>query len=162
MNPVRIKLNTSIWTLLTGCLLISLSCTDGIIYHRFCPVPAEGWDRNDTLCFEPILSDSIAPLEIAIEVRHTDRYPYQNLWIDIGQNLADSSIWQNDRIELQLTDSTGNWSGIGNATNLYVYNTTYYTIYPKHSGKRKIQIAPIMKDSTLHQITDVGILIQKK
>lgn len=162
MKSIRTKLNTGIRTLLAGCILISLSCTDGVIYHRFCPIPSEEWDRNDTLSFEPLLSDSVTPIEIAIEVRHTDRYPYRNLWIGIGQNLADSSIWQNDRIELQLADSSGNWSGTGNATNLYVYNTTYRTIYPKHSGKRKIQIVPIMKDSTLHHITDIGIRIQKE
>ena len=35
-----------------GSLFFLLSCISGTVFHSYKPLPAEGWERGDTVCFD--------------------------------------------------------------------------------------------------------------
>ena len=144
-------------------VLLATSCIkQNTAYHNFQSVPSNmEWSKRDTLFFQPIFTDSLTPYQLFIEVRHTDRYRYQDLWAEISHNLADSNVWQKDTLRFMLCNPQGEWAGTGNATNLYVYTHRYGTITPKHTGVRKVYITSLMKDSVLRNISDIGINLIK-
>ena len=143
-------------------ILLTTSCIKHTVYHQYQSVPSNmEWSKQDTLSYQILLPDSLKPYHLAFEIRHTDRYPYQDLWAEINQNLTDSNVWEKDTIRFKLCNSQGNWAGEGNAANLYVYTHPSGTFTPKQTGLRKVFITSLMKDSVLKNISDIGIKIER-
>lgn len=68
--------------------VLLMGCQQGVVYDEFKSLPASGWDADSALLFEPIIADTMGGYEVQIIVRHTERYPYQNLWlfVDVKQD----------------------------------------------------------------------------
>ena len=91
-----------------------------------------------------------------IYVRHTDRYPYQNMWLFMGS--SDSVV--TDTIEFYLADDRGIWlgnRGNGHISMPIIYATNYrfdtlgtYSIYVRHG----------MRTSQLPGITDITLEVK--
>lgn len=145
--------------MLFSCVLTT-SCIRHTIYHHYESVSLlHGWRSTDTLNYNIQLKDSMKPINLSLEIRHTDRYPYQDLWLQVTHNLTDSTVWEKDTLHLTLCNAKGNWNGTGGATNLYVYNQPIETLIPQNSGKRELRISSLMSDSVLNNISDIGIRI---
>ena len=75
------------WTSCSGCLdglngdysAVKVDSASGVVYDHFIALPDRGWDREDSAVFELPLFERDADLDVTITVRHTNRYPYQNL-----------------------------------------------------------------------------------
>lgn len=64
-----------ITVLLTGCE------NNPTVFHRYQAIPIQGWKRKDTLSFT--IPDTLTGnrYELEIGLRHTEMYPYRDLWI---------------------------------------------------------------------------------
>lgn len=136
-------------------LLLISSCTN-TTYHKYNPVPEKGWGKLDTLKFE-VPKTIKQPLDIKIDVRHDQRYPYRDLYLTVKENLTDSTQYRTETIHIKLTDKSGDWNGSGWS---YVLQSShdYKTIrYPQLSENSRIEIYPYMKDSLLVGIRDIGV-----
>ena len=80
-------LHEVIWTSCSGCLdsfggdygTLKVDSASGVVYDQFIALPDRGWDKRDSAVFELPLFERDADLDVTISVRHTNRYPYQNL-----------------------------------------------------------------------------------
>lgn len=76
-----------LWTSCSGCLddfgtdysTLKIDSASGVVYNHFIALPDRGWDKSDSAVFELPLFERDADLNVTISVRHTNRYPYQNL-----------------------------------------------------------------------------------
>ena len=76
-----------LWTSCSGCLdsfsgeytTVKVDSASGVVYDHFIALPDRGWDKEDSAIFELPLFERDADLDVTITVRHTNRYPYQNL-----------------------------------------------------------------------------------
>lgn len=146
---------------LIGCFLLLLTaCQGNTSYHSYQPIQIEGWYRHDTLtyyldsCYTEGLID-----KLQIGIRHTDSYPYQDLWIGI-LTIAKDSITreQTDSIHLFLADSNGVWEGTGiGETRVFIHEKTFPLKIDSIIG---IKVFHLMKEQPLKGINDVGICIK--
>ena len=143
----------------TGCLFLLLlfaftSCEKDMVYHRYQPIPFEGWNRKDTLIY--VLPGGLTGKTYRLEmgIRHNETYPYRDLWIEIYHLLIPYGT--HERLHLYLADETGNWKGKGNAGSLYQYTASGFTLNLQ-PGDSILQIVHIMETDLLEGITDVGI-----
>lgn len=126
------------------------SCTRSTIYQASYSVSRLGWSSDSVLTFAIPAPDQVQPYELILNIRHTENYPYQNLW-----------LFMNDTIEIYLADDRGRW--LGNSKNglvempvlldeNYVFSTdtTYITV--RHG----------MRDSLLRGITDIMLSVYGK
>ncbi len=86
---------------------------------------------------------------LEIGLRHTDAYPYRDLWLNVNQ----------DTVHIYLTDSVGHWKGKGIGELRSLIQTVSFS-HQKDSIK-DIRITHIMTDKTLIGIHDIGIRIAK-
>ena len=145
----------NILILITSLLLVG--CQGGIIYTAFKTLPNTGWEADSSLCYQPVITDSIVDCQMQITIRHTDAYPYQNLWlfVDIEQ---DSLLLTRDTIECYMANERGEWLGGGLTVHeLPLLYSDHYLF--TNSGEYRISITQGMRNDTLTGIKEVGVKI---
>ena len=126
------------------------------MYSTFHSVPLNGWNADSVLTYTWSIDDTASTYQIIIDVRHTELYPYQNLWFFIEKPLS-----QTDTIEFYLADDRGQWLGKG--YNGYIEMPVLYEeAYRFDSiGEYTMTIQQGMRMERLRGITDVGVIISK-
>lgn len=139
-------------------ILLLASCSTKTQFSEFQTIPFSGWNKDSVLsyCFDAAKLSN--PCDILICVRHTETYPYQNMWLFCALE-KDSTIILRDTLEFYLADDRGKWLGNG-GLKLYempVLFAQYYQL--PDSGQCTFTIQQGMRDENLHGIRDIGLII---
>ena len=143
------------------CLIcvVFLSCRGNSHYYHSETIPAKGWDLNETLYFQDSLRDDVAEkMHFEVNLRHTNMYPYQNLWMYIRTRTSDGTN-RLDSINWTLSEPSGRWLGSGWGS-LYSLSQRLPDLSIKKTfGTRwfSIEVQHGLQDQTLPGIDDVGI-----
>ncbi|MBQ9340156.1 MAG: gliding motility lipoprotein GldH [Paludibacteraceae bacterium] len=142
-------------------LSILCSCTRGVMYSHYENVPCDGWHADSVLKYDICPTDSVSPYIIAIDIRHNEQYPFQNIWL-FADLYADSVFVQRDTLEYYLADHRGEWLGSGfgrlkNMSCLWLSNTTLPPADTMH-----IYISHGMRCDTLTGVEAVGVTIEEQ
>ena len=106
--------------------------------------------------FDFVIEEKKAAYDIIFYVRHTERYPYQNMWLFVQDNRQHS-----DTIEFYLADDRGRWLGDkhhGFFEMPVLYESNYH--FPD-TGHYSLSVGHAMRDTLLRGVTDVGVEILK-
>lgn len=151
--------NNIFLTLATLILMCSCSYNPNS-YSCFSDIdPIEGWQYGRTFVYLPEIADSMARGELALLVRHTNDYPYSNLWVELEtQQPGDSghvSIHR-DSICITLADIYGKWYGRGQGTTFEKIDTLYldYVL----TNRAPIRLRHIMRPERIAGIEKVGLI----
>jgi len=130
------------------------SCSGDIVYSRFFPISSEQWDADSTVCFDYAVPDTAGDYRMIIYMRHTERYPYQNMWLFVGDSL------HTDTIEFYLADDRGQWLGDRNHGFIEMPVLLEENKHFSDTGIYHMQIRHGMRDSVLRGVTDIGLEIR--
>lgn len=153
--------------LLLFLLPLFAACRQGVVCHRYCSIPDEGWDSSDTLCFDVGMKDSLGHYALSVEVRNRNDYPYRNLGLRLllslpcGKDTLSPVLPPQEteyRLNLTLADTLGNWNGSG-CGGLYSSSFPVSRFTVGHAGICRIRIVSDMPDEVLKGINDIGIKI---
>lgn len=114
------------------------------------------WDYAEPVMLRvDTLRDSVtAPGILTLTIRHTNGYPYSNLWLEIARMEGDS-ITSLDTLDVTLADAFGKWRGHGSGPSLQLTDTVASgTELHMHETFR---LRHIMRTDTLHGIEQIGI-----
>lgn len=123
-------------------------------YSDFASIPDYGWRYDDTVTFVTQKAEG----ELRVAVRHSIRYPYRNIWLEVTRTGPDSaSVPVRDTVELELADPFGLWKGTG----IGPTRQREAIVAPKVSvdSGTSIAIRHIMRLDTLPLIEQTGIFI---
>lgn len=95
---------------LTACLVLT-ACNQGELYERLVNIPKGQWQRSYVPQFKFEISDTNRYYKVYVVVRHTNNYPYRNVWMNIGIAYPQDSI-KTQQFELPLAASD-KWLGVG-------------------------------------------------
>lgn len=147
-------------------LLLLCSCTQRTIFSEYHSLPRNGWDADSAICFAFATPDTINNYDIIVSIRHTQHYPYQNMWLFVDESSVNrfSEAPYNtttDTIEFYLADERGKWlgNGYGNIREmpvLYQHNITFPS-----SDTISLCIRHAMRDNELHGVDKIGMQIVK-
>lgn len=132
------------------------SCRKGVVYSEFIAIPSGEWHEDALPEFVFNIEDKEAAYDLLLYVRHTERYPYQNMWLFVQDNRQHS-----DTIEFYLADDRGRWLGDkhhGFIEMPVLYESNYH--FPD-TGKYCISVQQGMRDSVLRGVMDIGVEIVK-
>lgn len=152
-------LNLFAAVLLAFCILSSCSDPNGV-YDRNTEIVHHNWSYlNNVKCDVKIDDPSIA-YNLYFNLRVTGDYKYSNLFVLLhvsGPKLKGKIM----RYELPLATNTGQWLGSGSG-NLYSYQIPFETNY-KFPGKGNyhFEIEQNMRDNPLHEVSDVGLRVER-
>ncbi len=150
---MRIKV-IGYWLMVIGCLAFT-SCQKDIVFSQFVSIPSGEWGNEELANFDYTISDKDADYRMLIYVRHTERYPYQNMWLFVDNGA------RRDTIEFYLADDRGQWLGDrhhGFIEMPVLFEQNYH--FPD-TGMYHMAIQHGMRDSVLRGVMDIGVEIVK-
>ena len=133
-----------------------IGCVQTPFYSEYQDIPVFGWDADSALTYTWSIDDTATTYRILIDVRHTEFYPYQNLWFFINRPLS-----LKDTIEFYLADERGQW--LGKKCGGYIKMPVLYEEAYKFDsiGDYTMTIQQAMRTERLKGITDVGVIVSK-
>ena len=147
-NLYILIIGLSVW------LLSSCSAGD-IVYSRFSPIPSEKWQADSIVRFDYHIDDAAATYRMLVYVRHTERYPYQNMWLFVGNAL------HRDTIEFYLADDRGQWLGDSHQGFIEMQVLLAENRHFSDTGSYYMEVQHAMRDTLLRGVTDIGLEIIK-
>lgn len=140
--------------------LLFLACDPGRVYEENLEVENASWKIDDVKKFDFQIQDTTSLYNVYLNIRNTNDYPYQNLYLFIEMT-SPSNKYFKDTVEVVLADSKGKWkgSGIGNIW------TNQIPLLEKvrllESGEYMIEVTQGMRHESLEAISDVGVRVEK-
>lgn len=143
----------SITIFILGCLCFLTSCRNDIVYSQFSAIPSEKWAVDSVAHFDYVIADAEADYRILVYVRHTERYPYQNMWLFLDNGT------RRDTIEFYLADDRGRWLGDRNHGFIEMPVLIEENYHYQDTGMYQMTISHGMRDSLLRGVKDIGLEI---
>jgi gliding motility-associated lipoprotein GldH len=149
---------------LVPCAFLLSSCSTIDIYEKTVAVPEHQWSSNYKPEFQFEIKDNTVPYNVFFVIRHTEKYNYNNIFINLSSKQAatDSSITQ--RLDLTLATNEKGWLGTG-MDDIYEQRMKLSpeagTFFPK-PGTYTFTLEQIMREQPLEHVMNVGIRIEKK
>jgi gliding motility-associated lipoprotein GldH len=135
------------------------SCQEIDLTEQSVSIPNFEWKNNFNATGSFQIKDTNSTYKIFIVIRHTDAYAYNNIWLNIGLQIAgEKMIYQKQNLKLG-SDATG-WEGIGMNDIWETRNEIAKTTLK--AGKYNFDISQIMRDNPLLQVISVGLRIEKQ
>lgn len=149
---------------LAACSLQLSSCTTIDLYEKTVPVPKHEWSSSFKPQFKFTITDTSSPYQVYIILRHTDRYNYNNIWLNL-YTLAPGGATQKVQYELPLASKEKGWLGTA-MDDIYehriVITPQNQNFYFQKSGDYTFTLEQIMREDPLQQVLDVGLRLEKK
>lgn len=136
------------------------SCKQANLYERIQNVPKAEWSSDFKPSFSFDIQDTAAFYNLYVTIRHTNTYPFNNIWLMANLQLpGDSSKEQ--KLDLTLA-GTDKWLGIG-MDDIYEHRIPLTTrpIQFKRSGTAVFSLQNIMRQDPLPGVMQVGFRIEK-
>ncbi len=136
---------------------------------QFIDIDPQGWLYGQKLTFEPG-ADSVfirparhIPVSnehshIELTVRHSDAYPYSNLWVELAYPTGDTVVC--DTFNLVIADRYGKWLGNGTGPSYQKRDTLVTRL--RVNDNPHLTLRHIMRVDTLREIEQVGMRMLKR
>ena len=88
------------------------ACDSSQVYEENIEIPNGLWNSGEPIGFKFIIEETSVPYNVYINVRNTNLYPTNNLWLFVT-SISPSGKQQKDTVEFILADDKGQWYGSG-------------------------------------------------
>ena len=154
MSPKRLLLLLAPFTL---CLA---ACTTADLYEKTVPLPNHEWKSDYKPEFNFTITDSTALYQPFFVIRHTEKYNYNNIWINLLFQLPGDTL-RTEMHEIPLATNERGWLGKG-MDDIYEHRhqLTQRPIALK-AGSYKFMLENVMREDPLKHVLNVGIRVEK-
>ena len=87
-------------------LLVFISCNNNIVFDDYQTFENQTWNTEDGVFFIYSVTDTVCKNKIAVKIRHTTDYEFQNLFLLVKTEKIDT-------VELMMSNKEGKWLGKG-------------------------------------------------
>lgn len=150
---------------LVCCCLIFASCDDNRIYDVYKSLPNE-WHKDSVVTFNIKAPDSINPYNLFINLRNTNDYKFNNLYLIVEMHFPHGKIVK-DTLQYRMAEPNGEFLGTGFTD--VKENKLWYKegVVFNENGQYTIKIQQAMRENSqvkgvenLEGITEVGFRIE--
>lgn len=124
-------------------------------FSDFRDIPPAGWNYVHPFTFTPHIQDSVATGTLVLAVRHTNEYPFRNLYVEVSY-LTPDSITHRDTVNVMLADVYGNWLGSGLGTSFQKADTISRSFQLMDSTA--ITLRHVMRPDPVTGLEQIGLL----
>ncbi len=139
------------------------ACMPAPHYEKSEAIPANAWNYNFRPVFTFDIKDSNASYRPYFIIRHTQAYPYNNLWMWLYIKAPGDTVAKKARINVVLSEPSGKWLGRG-MSEIYEQRMPIEladSINLSKPGTWSIQLEQNMRLNPLPEILHVGIRVEK-
>jgi len=143
------------------CALYLVSCTSIDLYEKSVPIPQHKWKNSFKPSFTFTIKDSTVPYQLFFVLRHTDKYNYNNIYINLVATLPGQDTAITIRRDLTLATDEKGWLAEG-MDDIYEHRIKLGEPQPLKAGNYTFTIEQIMREEPLENVLDAGLRIEKK
>lgn len=142
-------------------VLVSLfACDRTRVYEEWQDMKHNQWHADSVCTFTFEVQDSLLLYDLNFGIRHTNLYPYQNIWLIIDVEGGKNEFVYQDTIQMVLANKNGKWFGKRSAS-IYTYASSLYRQLPFYSaGGYTFRIQHGMRKETLNGVSSIGFRIE--
>ena len=165
LKPLFFLLAKKPFLLIIFCVLLLAACAKIDLYEKVVAVPGQAWQSSYKPSFTFDISDTTAPYQLFLNLRHNNRYGYNNIWVKVHRQSPDGKV-STVPYELQLANNEKGWLAEG-MDDLYAHRIPLTppandTFYFNRAGKYTFTIEHTMREDPLQHMMNVGLRIEKK
>ena len=147
------------------CALLFATCTSVELFEKTANIPGHSWKNSYQPSFTFSIKDTASPYELFLILRHTDKYNFNNIYINLHTKQPGADTTQTARFDLRLATDNEGWLGSG-MDDIYEHRIPLTPVggqfYFKKPGEYTFSIEQIMRENPLNNVLDAGIRIEKK
>jgi gliding motility-associated lipoprotein GldH len=135
------------------------------LYERTTNIPKHAWSGNFSPGFSFDITDTRALYEVSLILRHTDAYPFNNIWLDVQVEAPDTLY--RFRTEQRLGDNEKGWLGTG-LNDVFEHRLPLNADLEKagvsfrRPGRYTFRLTQIMREDPLPHVLQAGIRVERK
>ena len=156
----------TIWGIVFFCVASGMAgCLPSPYYQKEHTIPKNAWDNTFRPSFKFDVTDTNARYNLFFLIRHTEAYPYSNIWVWIYTKAPGDSVFQKARIEIPLAEPSGKWMGRDMGAiweQRMPISNDGDTVMLRKKGTWEIRLEQNMRVNPLPEIMQVGLRIEKK
>jgi len=141
------------------------SCTTIDLYEKNIAIPGHAWKSSFKPSFTFTIKDTATPYQLFLVFRHTEKYNYTNLYINLYSQSPGAEKPQVIQFDLPLVNSEKGWMATG-MDDIYEHRILLTPArknsYFKKPGNYTFTVEQIMREDPLQNVLDVGLRIEKK
>lgn len=146
-------------------VLLLGSCMESPYYQKEYAIPHNEWSSNYKPSFKFEVTDTNALYNLYFLVRHTEAYPYSNIWLMVSTKQPGDTTFEQTRLEIPLAEHTGKWLGRGMGEiweQRMPISHDGDTVMLRKKGIWEIQLEQNMRMDPLPEVLQVGLRVEKK
>ena len=139
------------------------SCLPSPHYQKVETVPQNAWSYNFKPKFTFEITDTTAGYETYFIIRHTQAYPFSNLWLWLYIKTPGDSTVRRERVNVPLAQSNGKWLGNGMGELFQQQlRLNLDSVSFKKPGTYQITVEQNMRVNPLPEVLNVGMMVKKR
>lgn len=147
-----------IWIIfLTGCL-------PSPHYQKAVVPPGQRWSVDYKPAFRFEVNDTAARYHMYFLIRHTDVYPFSNIWLKIYTRKPGDKVFDVSRIEIPLAEPNGRWLGRGMGgiweQRMPITRDNAPMRFPR-AGVYELRFEQCMRIDPLPEVMQVGLRVEQ-
>jgi gliding motility-associated lipoprotein GldH len=143
------------------CVTALTGCGEAPFFAGNEPIDGTNWKINDVKAFSINIDDTLQPYDFFIDLRHTESYPYSNIYLFMTYTLPDGKRII-DSVGYNMQDAESRW--LGNHSGSLITHRVLVKQngrFPR-KGRYVISLRHAMYDDPLPGVSDIGITLRKK
>jgi gliding motility-associated lipoprotein GldH len=163
-GPVQKKIMGGNWLTLFFTIFL-FSCKRIELYEKTAFIPHHQWAGTFKPSFTFNIQDTSAAYQVYFTIRHTDRYNFNNIYVNLSIQQPGADTAQSVRYDLPLGNNENGWLGSG-MDDIYEHRVPLtpsgQSFYFRKAGNYTFTVQQIMREDPLEQVMNVGIRLEKK
>jgi len=137
------------------------SCNTVDLYEKTSPIPGHAWQNGFRPTFDFTIKDTTALYQPFLVLRHTEKYNYNNIYINLYIQGPGQDSAQKFQLDLELANNEKGWKATG-MDDIYEHRIELAAPRTLKAGNYKFTLEQIMRENPLQNVLDAGIRIEKK
>jgi len=147
--------------IIPGLLLAIISCTTIDLYEKTVPIPGHQWKSSYKPSFTFTITDTTAHYQVWLVLRHTEKYNFNNIYINLHAKLPGQDSSLQIRQDIRLASDDKGWLATG-MDDIYEHRERLGSPQTLKAGEYTFTLEQIMREDPLNHVLDAGIRIEKQ
>ncbi len=158
---LALKLEKRFAVLFTGliCILCISSCVHNDLFEKSAPIPQHAWQSSYKPAFEFNISDSTSNYKLFLVLRHTEKYNFNNIFVNLYIKGPGQDTAQKIQRDLVLGTNEKGWLGTG-MDDIYEHRVLLAEQRLK-AGVYRFTLEQIMREDPLLNVLNAGIRVER-
>jgi len=143
------------------CTFWLASCTSIDLYEKSVAIPNHAWKSSFKPVFTFTIKDTSTHYQLFLVLRHTEKYNYTNIYIELYTRLPGQDTAMKIRRDLTLATNDKGWLARG-MDDIYEHRIELGDPQALKAGTYTFTLQQIMREDPLKNVLDVGLRIEKK